>query len=76
MYVVTDVHLFCRSPQYGEIHVGDRAVVEFAQADIWNRAVRYVHTSGEIGIDSAHDSATFAVSDGASPGLITCCIRF
>ncbi len=58
----------CRSPQYGEVRVRGRAVKEFAQADVWNRAVRYLHTSGEIGIDAVHDSATFAVTDGSFPG--------
>ena len=57
-----------RSPQYGEIRVRNNNVKEFAQADIWNRAVRYLHTSGEIGIDRVHDSATFAVTDGSFPG--------
>lgn len=59
----------CRSPQYGEIRVRDQSVKEFAQADIWNRAVRYLHTSGEIGIDPVYDSATFAVTDGSFPGI-------
>ena len=45
-------------------------VKEFAQADIWNRAVRYIHTSGEIGIDHVYDSATFAVTDGSFPGNV------
>ena len=63
LFLLTD-----RSPQYGEIKVRNNNVKEFAQADIWNRAVRYLHTSGEIGIDRVYDSATFAVTDGSFPG--------
>ena len=68
VYILPLFLLVNRSPQYGEIRVRNNNVKEFAQADIWNRAVRYLHTSGEIGIDRVHDSATFAVTDGSFTG--------
>ncbi len=59
-----------RSPQYGEIQLRGKRVHQFSQADIWHRHVKYVHTSGEIGIDAAHDSATFVVSDQTFEGSV------
>ena len=52
-----------RSPQYGEIQSRGHSSTDFTQGDVQHGVVRYVHTSGEIGIDAVSDSVTFAVRD-------------
>lgn len=47
-----------------------RRVGQFTQSDVWNKQVKFVHTSGEIGPNPLPDSSTFAVTDQAnSPGI-------
>ena len=38
----------------------------FTQRDLWAMVVTYRHTSGEIGLKSRHDMATFSVTDDIS----------
>ena len=57
------------TPQYGEIQVRGRKANQFSQADIWNNYVKYIHASGEIGMEAVYDFASFAVTDEVLSGI-------
>ena len=57
------IFVLVRSPQYGEIQMRGQGTTEFNQGEIRQGHIQYVHTSGEIGIDTVSDSVTFAVKD-------------
>ncbi|KAK3579867.1 hypothetical protein CHS0354_025772 [Potamilus streckersoni] len=59
----TLMFLIIKQPKYGIIQLRGDPATKFSQHDVKNGFVRYLHSSGEIGSTSIHDSATFIVSD-------------
>ncbi|ESO92424.1 hypothetical protein LOTGIDRAFT_233175 [Lottia gigantea] len=57
------VFLIVRQPRYGVLQLQGQPVTKFTQRDLKDEIVSFLHTSGEIGLKSLHDFATFIVSD-------------
>ena len=56
-------YMLVKPPRIGNIHVANRPAKEFSQRDLLNGMVKYVHTEGEIGMDTKQDTITFLIMD-------------
>lgn len=59
--------LVVKQPRHGILRLRGETVTKFTQQNVKDRAVKFVHTSGEIGPNTMYDSITFIVSDQVYP---------
>ncbi|XP_050400427.2 FRAS1-related extracellular matrix protein 1 [Patella vulgata] len=57
------VFLIVRQPRYGVLQLKGQPLTKFTQKALKDELISFLHTSGEIGLKSLHDVATFIVSD-------------